>query len=220
MARASETVDASAAVESLPTESADGRRLRRQGRETMGRLLDAGVEALADGGFHASRVDDIVRLAGVSHGTFYLYFPNKEALFRTLAERCADETADLAASLGAVPAGPDGIEVLAGWLSDFLALYGRSGVVIRAWAEQQVTDRSLARLGRQSFGRIAAVLESLLPHLPGDDDRRALRATALLAMLERFAYVSTSRDLGLDDAEIVRRWAPVVHRGFFAAPSG
>lgn len=224
MARATEQTQApqpeAAPAAELPTESTDGRVLRRQGRETMGRLLDAGVAALAESGYHAARVDDVVRLADVSHGTFYLYFPNKEALFRSLAERCAEETAELAASLPEVPSGPEGIAVLDAWLADFLALYRRSGVVIRAWAEQQVEDRALARLGRRSFGRIAAVLQERLPDDLGDDSARALRATALLAMLERFAYVATSRELGIDDAEVVRRWATVVHRGFFAPAAG
>ena len=47
----------------------------------------------------------MVRVAGVSHGTFYLYFANKEELVRALAERCADEADALAAALP--PISPD-----------------------------------------------------------------------------------------------------------------
>src|SRR5262249_12804599 len=50
-----------------------GRELRARGRRTMRKLLDAGVEIFAQRGFHAARVDDIVKLAKTSHGTFYLY---------------------------------------------------------------------------------------------------------------------------------------------------
>ena len=35
-------------------------------------------------GFQAVRVDDVVRRAKTSHGTFYLYFANKDDLFKTL----------------------------------------------------------------------------------------------------------------------------------------
>jgi AcrR family transcriptional regulator len=38
----------------------------------MQRLLDAGVEVFAARGYHAARVDDIVKVAETSHGTFYL----------------------------------------------------------------------------------------------------------------------------------------------------
>ena len=57
----------------------------------MRKLLDAGVEIFAQRGFHAARVDDIVKLAKTSHGTFYLYFSNKEELFRALAQEVAKE---------------------------------------------------------------------------------------------------------------------------------
>ena len=39
---------------------------------------------------------------------------------------------------------------------------------------------------------------------------------ALLAMIERFFYVLTSRDLGFDDDAVADTLARVVHRGFFA----
>jgi AcrR family transcriptional regulator len=192
---------------------------RRQGVETRAKLLDAAVPALAEKGYHATRVDDIVRLAGVSHGTFYLYFANKEDLFRTLAERCADEADALAESLGVVDAGAAGVATLRAWLAEFLAFYRRYGVVIRAWAENQVTDRTLGGLGSASFERITTTLQASMTGPPtgaSDSQRRQeLRSAALLAMIERFAYVTTSRDLGFDEDVLLDNLALVVHRGFF-----
>ena len=81
---------------------AQSRELRAQGRKTMRRLLDAGMRVFADRGFHAARVDDIVRAARTSHGTFYLYFTNKEDLLRALATECGLEISALAETLGPV----------------------------------------------------------------------------------------------------------------------
>ena len=67
----------------VPGTPAQNRELRAQGRKTMRRLLDAGMRVFAERGFHAARVDDIVRAARTSHGTFYLYFANKEDLLCT-----------------------------------------------------------------------------------------------------------------------------------------
>jgi AcrR family transcriptional regulator len=203
-----------------PRGAAPSRNLRRQGEATRSKLLAAAVPALADKGYHATRVDDVVRLAGVSHGTFYLYFANKEDLFRGLAAECADEAAELAAALGSVLAGPDGREVLREWLEAFLDFYRRHGVVIRAWTENQVSDRKLAKLGVTSFGRIAETLRDAVASTPGDPSRAdELRSAALLALVERFAYVATSRDLGFDDAVLLDNLATFVHRGWFAAPA-
>jgi AcrR family transcriptional regulator len=179
-------------------------------------LLDAAVPALAEKGYHATRVDDIVRIAGVSHGTFYLYFANKDDLFRTLAERCADEADALAASLGVIDEGPEGVAALRAWLAEFLAFYRRYGVVVRSWAENQVTDRALARLGSASFARITATLWASMAKVPNSTPRGLeLRSAALLAMIERFAYVTTSRDLGFTEDALLDNLALVVHRGFF-----
>src|SRR6266700_5371327 len=63
---------------------AQDRELRAQGRETVRKLLEAGVIEFEERGFVGVRVDDVVKRAGISHGTFYLYFANKEDLFKAL----------------------------------------------------------------------------------------------------------------------------------------
>jgi hypothetical protein len=106
-------------------------------------------------------------------------------------------------------------------------------VVIRAWAESQVTDQALARLGAASFERITATLRASMAGRPegrredgaeaapegGPEDdpqpRLELRSAALLAMIERFAYVTTSRDLGFGEEVLLDNLALVVHRRFF-----
>ena len=94
-----------AAVAGTP---ASTRELRAQGRKTMRKLTDAAMRVFAERGYQATRVDDIVRAARASHGTFYLYFANKEELFRALAAEVADEMRALAESLGPLEAGAAG----------------------------------------------------------------------------------------------------------------
>jgi AcrR family transcriptional regulator len=209
--------EAKSSVASASEEPAAGRELRTQGRRTRKRLLDAATVVLSDKGYHATRVDDIVRRARTSHGTFYLYFANKEDLFRALAVQCADEMTALAADLGPVPSGPEGVEELRSWLRRFLASYRRYGPVIRAWMEDQAIDRSLRRLGRRAFADISGslvqrVAEGRAPRPSGPE----LTAAALLAMIERFAYFVTSRELELDEEVLLTTLSTVIHRGFFA----
>jgi AcrR family transcriptional regulator len=193
----------------------DGRELRRQGKRTMARLTEAGMRVLSERGYHAARVDDVVRLAKVSHGTFYLYFSNKEDLFRALAEQCAEDMTELAARLGAVPPDDAGLNELRRWLGDFLTMYRRYGVVIRAWMEDQVTSRELGRLGRHTFDAITQALVERLHAVHGDDHDAEMAAAAMLAMVERTTYFVTSRSLSFDDDELVDTLARMIHRGFF-----
>ena len=206
-----------------PTERPQGtpaseRELRAQGRRTMDRLLDAGTRVLAERGYHAVRVDDIVRAARTSHGTFYLYVANKEDLVRALAEECAAEMTRLAGELGGIDAGPAGWEAVRAWLGRFNATYRRYAPVIRAWMEEQVADRELVRVGARAFQDIAAKLverigESGAGHVPNPE----LAAAALLGMVERVNYYVLSRDIELDDETTLDTLATMIHRGFFGA---
>ncbi len=186
-----------------------------QGHRTRTRLLDAGTQALTEQGFHATRVDDVVRIAGVSHGTFYLYFANKDELFRAMAERCADDVSALAADLGEVTPDGAGLLELRRWIADFLGIYRQHGVVIRAWAESKSDDRALSRLGVRAFGQVTSGFGERLVASGATDRQAELRAAALLAMLERFAFLVTNRDMGWSDDDALDTLSTLVHRGWF-----
>jgi len=47
-------------------------------------IITAALEVFADRGFAATTLEDVARKAGVTKGTIYLYFENKEALFKAL----------------------------------------------------------------------------------------------------------------------------------------
>lgn len=49
-------------------------------------LLRAARDVFATKGYHDAKVDDIVALARVAKGTFYLYFPDKRSVFSELVD--------------------------------------------------------------------------------------------------------------------------------------
>jgi len=59
-------------------------RWRRLPEERPQQILHAALEVFGEHGLAGARLEDIARGAGVSKGTIYLYFPNKEALFREM----------------------------------------------------------------------------------------------------------------------------------------
>src|SRR5438128_5189438 len=99
------------------------RELRAQGRKTMRKLLDAGMTVFERRGYHAARVDDIVKVARTSHGTFYLYFANKEDLFRALVTDVAHQMTSLSDSLPEITPDDAGFDDLREWLARFMDLY-------------------------------------------------------------------------------------------------
>jgi AcrR family transcriptional regulator len=198
---------------------AQQRELRAQGRQTMRRLLDAGLRVFAERGYHAARVDDIVRAGRTSHGTFYLYFTNKEDLLRALAVECAHDLTEMAGSIG--PIGPDtaGRAELRGFLTMFLGTYRRYGPVIRAWMEDQVGDREVDRLGVKAFTAIGDRLGQRMRDTGIDAvGSEQAAVVALMAMLERFSYGVASGRMAEDDETVIDTLTTIVHRGFFGAP--
>lgn len=176
---------------------------------TRRKLLDGALEAIDDSGFHATRVDDIVRQAGVSHGAFYLYFDDKQDLFRILATEAAEDMVGRVASLG--EGSPPTGEGLVDWLADFVEGYRRHGAVIRAWMEDHARDRGLRELADASFARVVEDLGRRV-------DTAALGPlgpVALMALLERYAYFTISRDLAAD-RDALRSVATLIERGFLA----
>ncbi len=54
------------------------------------RITDAAVSVFARKGYHAARVSDVAKEAGVADGTIYLYFRNKEDLLLSIFEEKMD----------------------------------------------------------------------------------------------------------------------------------
>ncbi len=76
-------------------------------------ILDAAIRVFAQRGFHDTRVSDIAREAGISHGLVYHYFKSKDdvlicifrdrwALFVGMAQALCDEAGPAPQKLGAI----------------------------------------------------------------------------------------------------------------------
>ena len=64
--------------------TAEQTRWKRRKAARPQEILEAALGVFAEKGFARTRMEDIARQAGVTKGTIYLYFENKEAVFRSL----------------------------------------------------------------------------------------------------------------------------------------
>ena len=185
-----------------------------RGERTRGRLLEAGTAVFAERGFHAARVDDVVKTARTSHGTFYLYFSSKEDLFRALAMEVATEMAALAGEFPTFPPDGQGPAAIRAWLTRFADLYERAGPVIQAWTEAEISDSDFGHVGgklvREFIGHIASGIRPAAPDL---DALQA--ATALVAMIERTYYLYISGSLRADRDIVLDILADAIYAGVY-----
>ncbi|HVY11740.1 MAG TPA: TetR/AcrR family transcriptional regulator [Mycobacteriales bacterium] len=199
---------------------AQERELRAQGRKTMQRLLAAGRTVFATQGFHNARVDDIVKAAKTSHGTFYLYFSNKEDLFKALALDTMSEMEALGASLGPVSADEDGRDTIREWVTKFVDLYAAHGSVIRAWTEWELNDRELGKRAQTSLVQLSTALATRIHEVRVLDDHGLAEGLACLSMLERFNYFRESHQVDVSREEAIDILTRAVFEGFFVPDRG
>jgi len=67
------------------------RKTTTKSEETRNTLLRAARRVFAEKGMSGTRVSDIAKEAGVSHGTFYVYFKNKEDILYDVIRPILDE---------------------------------------------------------------------------------------------------------------------------------
>jgi AcrR family transcriptional regulator len=196
---------------------ASKRVLRSQGRRTMRRLLDAAMIAFDERGYYDTRINDVVKIAKTSHGTFYLYFSNKEDLLRALVAEAAGEAQVLYDALSTLPAegGAPQWEDVHRWIRAYSELWTRYAPLFRAWTDLATIDPELVDLIRSTFTTMSSALaQQIGPDSSGhiiDPDAAGL---ATLAMLDRFHYLREFVGQPIDDVAL-ETMTTMVYRALF-----
>jgi AcrR family transcriptional regulator len=200
-----------------PSAPAQPRELRARGKLTMRKLLDAGAQVFATKGYYATRVDDIVKVAQTSHGTFYLYFANKEDLFRALAAEVTDAMRELAEGLAPLQPGSAGRDKLREWIAQLTDVYEHYGPVIRAWTEAEIGGSEFGRLGTDVLSQFTRVLYQRIAEVAPADLDPAVASLVLVAMLERLNYYALARQVRIERDAMIDTLARVMHASLFGS---
>jgi AcrR family transcriptional regulator len=174
---------------------AQDRELRAQGRETVRKLLEAGVIEFEERGFNGVRVDDVVRRAGISHGTFYLYFANKEDLFKALLRDTLHDMEVVAGDFPVVTSDGTGLRLLREWVRKFSAAYAAHGTVLRTLSSANAPGEVFSDALQLFFGLTEAMTTGMTAAAVAaghHEENAELTAFACLMMLERVNFVMTT----------------------------
>src|SRR5215469_4775273 len=202
-------------------EPARDRELRAQGRETLRKLLEAGTIEFEERGFNGVRVDDVVRRAGISHGTFYLYFSNKEDLFKALLRDALHDMEIVAGDFPVVTSDETGLKVLRQWVRKFSTAYSAHGTVLRTLSSANAPGEMFADGLRLFFSITEAMTTGMTAaaEAAGKHQEHAeLTAFACLMMLERVNFVITT-EVQLPVDEMSDRIADIMFAAFGLTPA-
>ncbi|MFI5065062.1 MAG: TetR/AcrR family transcriptional regulator [Streptosporangiales bacterium] len=201
---------------------AQDRELRAQGRQTVQKLLEAGLAEFDERGFQAVRVDDVVRRAKTSHGTFYLYFSNKEDLFKALLSDALIDMAALTDEFPVVTRNEAGQQALRRWVSGFCDAYMAHASVIRILSQAEIVGEEVWGDGLQLMFKLSEAIAGGMTAAAGTVGRETppghaeLTALALLMMLERINYLLTV-EVRLPRDEMIDRLTAIIFAAFHAA---
>jgi AcrR family transcriptional regulator len=162
-----------------------------KGRRTRERLLIAAEAVFADTGYLEARTADIAIRAGVSNGTFYTYFTSKEHIFRETAETLVRNWAASTRSRSA--RGMSSAERIRLGNRLFLEFFEAHAGMLAAMEEAAAISAEMRAMRIEMRRRYVERVERAIERIARDGrphglDRSAA-ATALTAMMERFAYV-------------------------------
>ena len=188
---------------------------RARGRATRARLIEAGVKVFSRRGFHATRVDDIVKSARTPHGTFYLYFSSKEELFDQLVAEVAEQFRELTDALPTVRDDESGRAALEEWLAAFVELYRGYGPLIRSWTDAESPREGDAPGVPDLLGSIAAELATKVKVRSSKRLDPAIASLVMVAMVERVNYFLATDQLRDDEGSLVEVLAAIILDAFF-----
>jgi AcrR family transcriptional regulator len=187
---------------------ADTDELSEAGQKTLDTILAAGHAVFVERGYFRTRVDDVAKAAGLSHGAFYRYFENKDHLARVLTARAMQAVAAVFAELPdavTADAGPASRTALRRWLRRYNAAQADEAAMLRVWVDASLQDATLRANSAPAldWGR-RSIVSFLRPRHFGDIDTEALVLVGLLS-----AFGATARPPAVVDAA-----ALVIEQGF------
>jgi AcrR family transcriptional regulator len=139
------------------------RRVTERSRGTLDRILSAAAVSFRRNGFNGTSINDIATEAGVSHASVYTYWPDRSALFTTLAHRAAVTVSD---HIEKAPCTFATAEDGRAWLGSWLEVVAAHGAVLHVWTHEVVRDERLGAFAMQMQEYVGAFLGSIARSAP------------------------------------------------------
>jgi AcrR family transcriptional regulator len=167
-------------------------------------LLDVARDVFAEGGFHATSMDDVALRAGVTKPVLYQHFPSKRALYIELLNDTGSHLlAQLAAATERAPSGRERVE--AGFAAYFRFVVSNRSSFRLLFGAALRTDPEFARIVEET---ISAAVEAISPliQIPARPEQRTVLANALVGMAESVSRRAIHDPDAEDDADRLARW--------------
>ncbi len=149
-------------------------------------ILDAAAVVFAESGFEAATTEAIAQRAGTSIGSLYQFFPNKRALFASVAERLMERQTALFAEVAAAKLGAPWEELLDAVVDAFVTLQEVEPAWHAVWSSALALEGEVKTTAERCHGVILRDTEGVLAHYAPEMSRARLQVVAAV-MVETLA---------------------------------
>ena len=186
----------------------DGRTKRALAKREARReqILEGAQKVFATKGYHGASIKDVLETAGISRGTFYLYFESKDAVFRELLEGFVQQLIDTVEVIDPRSEEPTGqlVENIRRAIDLFVDNPHLTVVLLReAVGLGAETDRELNRLHSFWHEMFVGALENGARWGITREVNAGVAATAIIGSLKEVLY----QYLVVDQIDVADRWA-------------
>jgi AcrR family transcriptional regulator len=198
-------------------------RWRRRKESRPVEIVGAALETFVERGYAATKLDDVARRAGVSKGTLYLYFRDKEDLFRAVVDRMVVPTVERGEAIAGHFAGSSADLFRALLLDWWESIRGshRSGMTKLMVSESHNFPRAAESFLKQVVLRRRRLLTRVLERGIARGEFRPVDLTLavrlavapiLLASIWEHSFRAQDKD-GIDTREMIRLHADIFLAG-------
>lgn len=135
------------------------------------RILAAGRDVVLRDGYDTASTNRIAAEAGISPGSLYQYFPNKESVLTAIVDRYSDEVSDRVTASLADRFDETGPEMVRATLHALLDALADNAELLRVVADEVPRSENVARveaLEQRVTGMVSAYLAARRPLIPRD----------------------------------------------------
>lgn len=183
------------------------------------KLLDAAVAELTAYGYAGARVARVAKRAGTSHGTFYVYFEDKDDLLVAILQEIEVEVNSVLTSVPAFEPGPEGAAAVRQWVEQVCSVLQRHGPVLAAITDA-MTSLDNPKVASFAMSNLGAWTTSLADRIRAarpegvDPNVAALAVHAMIEAANRAVFIG---DLMVGFDELVNGLSEFLYRSLFGA---
>ena len=180
-------------------------------------LLEAAQDEFWERGYLSTRVADIAARAKVSHGTYYTYFADKEAVLWALAEALHGNILDSGSGVAA-DAGGDPVRTIELANRRYLEFYVANRKTLRLMEEVSAFDQDMRAARRKTLMSFAERNARALRRLQADGRADPgldvdVASLALATMVGQYAYITVTMTGTIDTERAARTLTTLWARG-------